>query len=100
MNALVRITWLYTVVPGEGLVTYDVGDYVQDGLVWNYDGIRNAGANADHDPSATTWVNLGSAGSAYDLSLQRLNYLGSDLVNVGADGMSGGWNPGAWTENG
>ena len=25
---------------------FDVGDYVQDGLVVNYDGIRNAGPNA------------------------------------------------------
>ena len=29
---------------------FDVGDYVQDGLVVNYDGIRNAGPDADHDP--------------------------------------------------
>jgi len=42
---------------------YDVGDYVRDGLVLNYDGIRNAGPNAAHDPNATTWVNLGSWGN-------------------------------------
>ena len=36
---------------------FDVGDYVQDGLVANYDGIRNAGPDADHDPNAMTWVN-------------------------------------------
>ena len=47
---------------------FDVGDYVQDGLVLNYDGIRNAGANADHDPAATTWVNLGTGGSDYDMA--------------------------------
>ncbi len=47
---------------------FDVGDYVQDGLVLNYDGIRNAGPTADHDPSATTWKNLGSGGSAYDMT--------------------------------
>ena len=37
---------------------YDVGDYVQDGLVLHLDGIRNAGANAPHDGSATVWANL------------------------------------------
>ena len=47
---------------------FDVGDYVQDGLVVNYDGIRNQGPNAAHDPSATTWVNLGSWGSDYDMT--------------------------------
>ena len=37
---------------------YDVDDYVQDGLVAHFDGIRNAGADAAHDASATTWKNL------------------------------------------
>ena len=31
---------------------WDVGDYVQDGLVMHYDGIRNVGADQPHDPSA------------------------------------------------
>ena len=43
---------------------FDVGDYVQDNLIAHFDGIRNAGAAAPHDPSATTWANLGSLGSA------------------------------------
>ena len=47
---------------------FDVGDYAaQESLVLNYDGIRNAGAAADHDASATTWVNLGTGGSDYDM---------------------------------
>ena len=37
---------------------YDVDDYVQDGLVLHFDGIRNAGATAAHDSNATTWKNL------------------------------------------
>ena len=48
---------------------FDVGDYVQDGLVLNYDGIRNAGPTAAHDPDATTWKNLGTLGANYDMSL-------------------------------
>ena len=37
---------------------YDVDDYVQDGLVGHFDGIRNAGATEAHNPTATTWKNL------------------------------------------
>ena len=47
--------------------SYDVGDYVQDGLVLNYDGIRNVGADAEHSTTSDTWVNLGSLGSNYDM---------------------------------
>ena len=47
---------------------FDVGDYVQDGLVLNYDGIRNAGADLPHDPAATMWVNLGTGGADYDMA--------------------------------
>ncbi len=49
---------------------YDVGDYVQSDLIWNYDGIRNVGADAAHDPNALTWANLGSFGSANDAVLR------------------------------
>ena len=37
---------------------YEPSDYVQDGLVMHLDGIRNAGANRPHDPTASTWVDL------------------------------------------
>ena len=37
---------------------YDVGDYVQNGLVVHLDGIRNVGANRSHDSSAVSWENL------------------------------------------
>ena len=37
---------------------YDVDDYVQDGLVGHFDGIRNAGTTEAHNPTATTWKNL------------------------------------------
>lgn len=41
-----------------GLNAYDVRDYVQDGLVAHFDGIRNAGAAKPHDDAATEWVDL------------------------------------------
>ena len=61
---------------------FDVGDYVQDGLVLHYDGIRNQGANAAHSSSSTTttWVNLGSLGSKWNLSRHKCS-----------DGDTGSW---------
>ena len=51
---------------------FDVGDYVQNGLVLHFDGIRNAGASAPHDPSATTWANLGTLGTAQNATRTEL----------------------------
>ena len=45
---------------------FDVTDYA-GGAVWNYDGIRNQGADQPHSTSATTWVNLGTSGSSNNL---------------------------------
>ena len=56
-SAKVRLTWLWTLTM-RGAADYDVGDYVQDDLVVHFDGIRNAGVDAAHDPSAATWKNL------------------------------------------
>ena len=38
--------------------SWDVGDYVQNGLIAHYDGIRNMGEDLPHDSTATTWSNL------------------------------------------
>ena len=85
--ALVRLTWRWTA--GDGLVIYDADDYVQDGLVLHYDGIRNAGLGAPHDSAATTWVNVVDPGSG-------------DLVRYAL--VSGAWQEGAatgsWTDDG
>ena len=86
-SALVRLTWQWTA--GDGLVAYDAGDYVQDGLVLHYDGIRNAGLDAPHDSAATTWVNVANPGTG-DLARYSL--------------VSSAWQEGAatgsWTNNG
>lgn len=86
--ALVRLTWQWTA--GDGLVRYDADDYVQYGLVLNYDGIRNAGLGAAHDSAATTWKNLGNGGAAYDMTRYSL--------------VDGAWTEGAaqgaWTDTG
>ena len=41
---------------------FDVGDYVQDGLIAHFDGIRNAGADLPHDSTTRTWKNLVAGG--------------------------------------
>ncbi|MBQ2629481.1 MAG: hypothetical protein IJG13_07380 [Kiritimatiellae bacterium] len=70
--ALVRLTWKWKATRGlRTAADYSFDDYSQAGLLWNYDGIRNqGGTDADHDSSATTWKNLGSAGSDYDLAFR------------------------------
>ena len=54
-----RITWLWT--PTAGLRTagdYDISDYVQQGLVAHYDGIRNRGASNAHAERGMYWRDL------------------------------------------
>ena len=86
-NALVRLTWKWTA--GDGLVNYDAEDYVQNGLVMNYDGIRNAGLEAPHDPAATVWKNLGNGGATYDMERYSL-VDGTLVINSAAKGTWSG----------
>ena len=69
-SGLVRLTWRWKATHGlRTAADYSFDDYSQAGLVWNYDGIRNRGyKDSDHDSSASTWKNLGSGGSQFDLS--------------------------------
>ncbi len=86
-SALVRITWQYSRPAGEGqLAHYDVGDYVTDGLMLFYDGIRNQGANAPHSYDATTWVNLGNgSGDSQDWTLAIKHKVTSGDIGYWAD---------------
>ncbi|MBQ6247877.1 MAG: hypothetical protein IJK04_13485 [Kiritimatiellae bacterium] len=68
-NDCVRITWKWA--QGDGIVTYDISDYVQDGLLVHYDGIRNVGMDVAHDSATSKWLNLGSGGASYDLTLAQ-----------------------------
>ena len=82
-----------------GFKAYDVGDYVQDGLVVNYDGIRNAGPNAPHDSSAMTWVNCANPGT-YDMT----RYSTNGTVGASSSATAAAWNQnasrGSWTDTG
>ena len=63
-GTLKRLTWLWKPVSGiRTAADYGWGDYSQAGLVWNYDGIYNAGIGT-HDPNAAKWKNLGSGENA------------------------------------
>ena len=46
------------------LKVWDVGDYVQDGIVAHYDAIRNVGAALPHDNAAATWADLSPTGGS------------------------------------
>ena len=54
-----RITWLWTRAAGlRTAADYDVSDYVQQGLVAHYDGIRNRGASSAHAERGMYWRDL------------------------------------------
>ena len=53
---------LLAVSASAGLRSWEPSDYVQDGLVLNFDGIRNQGLGVPHGDGIATWANLGSAG--------------------------------------
>ena len=79
----VRITWQWTA--GDGIVTrYTTADYVQDGLLLHYDGIRNLGADQPHSSNMTAWKNLAPAGG-WDMTFHA---------------KSGVTKPGEWRVNG
>ena len=80
---------------------FDVGDYVP-GAVWNYDGIRNVGADQLHSTTTTTWKNLGSSGANNDVWV-RYQKSGGGWSNSSAPASLApvdGRNLGSWTENG
>ena len=66
-----------------GLRPWEPSDYVQDDLVLHYDGIRNAGADAAHDPAAAVWKDLSPSGN--DAS----TYVHSSTSDNGAWGAKG-----------
>ena len=70
-------------------------DYVQDGLLVQWDGIDNVGTGV-HDPTATIWKNLASTDGAYDLTLTNnatWNAEGRALVVDGVSAVAAGVTP-------
>ncbi len=80
----VRITWQWTA--GDGIVTrYTTADYVQDGLLFHYDGICNVGADQPHSSETSLWKNLAPNGG-YDMSLHVISMEGAKSGEWRADG--------------
>ena len=54
-----RITWLWALTAGvRAAADYGVDDYVQQGLVAHYDGLRNCGARNAHSTRSIFWRDL------------------------------------------
>lgn len=62
-------------------------DYVQDGLVAQWDGLDNVDTGT-HDPTATVWKNLAGTGSTYDLTLTNNASWNAEGRALVADGLS------------
>lgn len=72
-----RLEWQWAESPITDVITrLDETAYAQDGLVVNFDALRNAGANAPRDTSATNWVDLVSGRTATLKSLADDSILG------------------------
>ena len=87
-NGKMRLSWIWTQT-GAVKGGYDTDDYIQDGLLLHFDGIRNAGADAPHSDDATTWANLGSLGGGKNATLTAL-----------ASSIPSGATDGAWGDGG
>ncbi len=87
-NGKMRLSWIWEQT-GAVKGGYEPGDYVQNGLLLHFDGIRNAGAGAAHSDDATTWANLGSLGGGKNATLTAL-----------ASSIPSGATDGAWVDGG
>ena len=60
-----RLTWRYEMTKGyRTAADFDIGDYVQPGLILNLDGVHNEGTTRPHNGAAPEWVNNGSLGGS------------------------------------
>jgi hypothetical protein len=64
-------------------VTWDVDDYVQNGLIAHYDGIRNVGADLPHDNNPSSWSNLVANTQGYAV-LKKMKGIGDNPPDHGS----------------
>ncbi|MBR2838109.1 MAG: hypothetical protein IKE55_04985 [Kiritimatiellae bacterium] len=86
-----RLTWKWRMVNGiRSAADYDVGDYVQGGLVGWLDGIRNVGIDQPHDGAAMTWADLSGRASSVTLATNDVSHWTDDgyYFNIGSDGKT------------
>ncbi len=74
-RARVRLTWRTKATGRIRSLTHpDVDDYISNGLLAQYDGLRNVSRTSGHDNSAvTSWANIGINGSDQDLTFSNQN---------------------------
>ena len=83
--ASVRLTWLWKPVSGiRTAADYALADYATGAVALHLDGIRNVGADAAHDSSATVWSDL--SGNGRDATLAG-NSSGASAWNAAGDGF-------------
>ena len=77
---------------------WDVGDYVQEGLIVHYDGIRNVGAGEPHSTNTLDWVNLGPNTPAKNLEWSSRGY--ATLTDSKRKDTQGAWGANGFVFNG
>ena len=80
------------------LSKWDVGDYVQDGLVLHYDGIRNVGADQPHSSDTTIWANLAPNTPNKDMEWSSRGY--ASLSASRGTNSEGEWSSNGFVFNG
>ncbi len=94
-----RLTWRYEMTQGvKSAADYGVDDYVQYGLIVNYDGINNEGPTRPHNNSAAEWVNSGSLGGNAWFNCSKFHSW-SDLGCVFTPNNNGWQGACAWTKD-
>ena len=90
-----RVTWLWKATRAAHTADdYTLADYSPAGLVLNYDGIRNDGADNPHNTSATKWKNLATGWE--DQDMYWVSYI--EKANTAGEYSADRWNrtKGAW----
>ena len=94
-----RLTWRYEMTEGyRTAVDFDIGDYVQAGLVLHLDGIYNEGVTRPHNNAAKEWVNSASLGGGAWFNCSKFHSWAANgcVFSPNNDGWQGAC---AWTKD-
>ena len=94
-----RLTWRYEMTEGyRTAADFDIGDYVQSGLILNLDGIYNEGTTRPHNGAAVEWVNSASLGGSAWFNCSKFHSWAENgcVFSPNNDGWQGAC---AWTKD-
>ena len=94
-----RLTWRYEMTEGyRTAADFDIGDYVQSGLILNLDGIYNEGTTRPHNGAAVEWVNSASLGGSAWFNCSKFHSWAANgcVFSPNNDGWQGAC---AWTKD-